>query len=69
MRGQDSSASGSTGAGVCGDGPIIASMGASNNFNGPDAGPATKASNACSMQWLPGWFVVPRVVCGHRWTT
>ena len=64
MRGQDSSASGSTGAGVCGDGPIIASMGAQNNYFGPDAGPATKASNACSMKWLPGWFVIPQVYSG-----
>ncbi len=58
LFGQDSSGSGSTGAGVCGDGPLIASLN-SGGFNGPPSTPAANGANACSDQFLQGWFVSP----------
>ncbi len=57
LTGPDSSSSGSTGAGVCGDGPIIGSL-TSNplNFNGPPSTPQFAAPHRCSGNFVQGWF-------------
>ena len=53
LRGLDSSGSGSTGAGVCGQSPLIASLQTN------PAGPVANSANGCSGQFLPGWFLSP----------